>query len=79
MPDLSLWRYDEAPHWFSPLDRPTIAVDDVTPLEAQIEQFSAVIRGEEVRLVSGADGLRTLRVVQAVSRSGATGETVILD
>lgn len=78
VPDLSLWRHDGPPSWLSPLDRQTIAVEDIDPLEAQIQQFVAVIRGQEPPLVSGADGLHTLRVVQAISRSGATGETVTL-
>ena len=76
VPDLTLWRHDGPPSWLSPVQRQTIAVDDMDPLEAQIRQFVAVIRGEEPPLVSAEDGLRTLRVVQAIAQSGATGETV---
>jgi len=76
VPDLTLWRHDGPPSWLSPVQRQTIAVDDIDPLEAQIRQFVAVIRGEEPPLVSGEDGLCTLRVVQAIAQSGVIGETV---
>ncbi|TGQ03166.1 Gfo/Idh/MocA family oxidoreductase, partial [Mesorhizobium sp. M2E.F.Ca.ET.219.01.1.1] len=44
-----------------------------------IRQFCKVIRGDEPPLVSGREGLKTLRVVDAVNRSAATGERIELN
>lgn len=78
VPDLTLWRHTGPPSWLSPLVNHSVPVDESDPLQAQIRQFCAVIRGEEPPLVSAEDGLRALRVVQAISQAGATGETVTL-
>ncbi|TIT29654.1 MAG: gfo/Idh/MocA family oxidoreductase, partial [Mesorhizobium sp.] len=56
-----------------------IEVDDEDPLVLQIRQFCKVIRGDEPPLVSGREGLKTLRVVDAVKRSAATGERIELN
>ena len=48
------------------------------PLIRQIAHFAAVIRGEAAPLVSGADGLQTLRVIEAIKTSAAGGTTVDL-
>ena len=44
-----------------------------------MRQFCKVIRGEESPLVSGREGLETLRVIDAVKRSAATGRMIHLD
>ena len=43
-------------------------VERSDPLANQIEHFAAVIRGEAEPICSGRDGLKTLRVVDAVAR-----------
>jgi predicted dehydrogenase len=40
------------------------------PLRSELEAFLATIRGEDVPIVDGADGLRALRVAQAIEQSG---------
>jgi predicted dehydrogenase len=42
----------------------------------EIEHFSAVIRGEAKPVCSGRDGLKELRVVDAVVESARTGQPV---
>ena len=78
LPNLTLWRHDGPQDWLNPINMEPISVEATDPLEAQIQQFAAVIREEEAPLVSGDDGLRTLRVVEAVKRSIETGETINL-
>ena len=79
LPNLSLWRHDGPQDWLKPIDVEHNSVEAQDPLVEQIHQFVAVIRGKESPLVSGEDGLRTLRVVEAVKNSIATGQTINLD
>lgn len=49
------------------------------PLRTELETFLAAVRGEEVSIVSGRDGLRALRQAQAIVRSGQEHRPVELD
>ena len=46
------------------------------PLARQVEHFAAVARGEAQPVVGGRDGLKTLRVVDAVAETARTGGVV---
>lgn len=76
IPRLELWRNAEPRGWFEPFEttRSTALLAD--PLALQIAQFCKVIRGEEPPLVSGEEGLRTLKVIDAVRRAARTGQMV---
>lgn len=64
--------------WYAPFDltRPGVPAED--PLTRQIAHFARVIRHEEPPLVSGRDGLETLRVIEAVKRSAAEDTRVVI-
>ncbi|MCA1368417.1 Gfo/Idh/MocA family oxidoreductase [Bradyrhizobium sp. BRP14] len=79
VPSLEVWRNPGKRSWWEPLDQTRIEVDDEDPLVLQIRQFCKVIRGGEPPLVSGREGLETLRVIDAVKRSAATGERIELN
>nr|WP_209837445.1 Gfo/Idh/MocA family oxidoreductase [Rubellimicrobium aerolatum] len=78
LPSLDLRRNPGARSWWEPFDlsRPGVRLED--PLAAQVRHFAAVIRGEESPLVSGREGLRTLHVIDAVKRSAAIGQRVVI-
>jgi len=76
IPDMTLWHHEGAQSWLNPIHSERIPIVREDPLIAQIRQFVAVIRGEEPPLVSGEDGLRTLRIVEAIKTSIATGQSV---
>jgi predicted dehydrogenase len=78
VPSLEVWRNPGKRSWWEPFDQTRIEVDDEDPLVLQIRQFCKVIRGDEPPLVSGREGLETLRIVDAVKRSAATGERIEL-
>lgn len=78
IPDLSIWRHTGDQGWCSPISRTRHPIENADALERQIAHFARVIRGQERPLVSGADGLAALRVIEAVKASAATGETVAL-
>ncbi|WP_026622285.1 putative dehydrogenase (plasmid) [Ensifer sp. WSM1721] len=79
VPSLEVWRNPGKRSWWEPFDQKRIEVDDEDPLVLQIRQFCKVIRGDEPPLVSGREGLETLRVADAVKRSAATGERIELN
>ena len=64
--------------WFTPFIEQTLALDAVDPLAAQLEHFCNLILGHTKPLVSVADALQSLRTVEAVRQSIATGKTVAL-
>jgi predicted dehydrogenase len=78
IPHLELWRNPDRRSWWEPLARERLACVPEDPLRLQVRHFCRVIRGEEEPLVSGREGLATLRVIEAVKRSAATGEMVHL-
>lgn len=78
LPDLKIWRHQGQSSWTNPIDQTAIPFENNDPLVSQIGQFAAVIRGDEIPLVSAQDGLNTLRVIEAVKRSAISGETVNL-
>jgi len=45
-------------------------VEKKEPLRTEIESFIATVRGEDVPIVNGEDGLRALRLAQAIVQSG---------
>lgn len=78
VPALDIWTNADERSWLRPIDKERIAVDHEDPLTLQIRQFCKVIRGEEEPLVSGREGLNTLKVIDAVKRSATAGERVVL-
>jgi predicted dehydrogenase len=62
--------------WYEPFETSTLDIDRTDPLANQVEHFAAVIRGEAQPLVSGRDGLDTLRVTEAVTEAARTGRIV---
>jgi predicted dehydrogenase len=78
VPTMRLQLFPGKPSWSEPFDESNEHVDRTDPLANQIEHFAAVIRGRAEPIVSGRDGLNTLRVVDAVHESARTGGSVLL-
>ena len=76
IPDMRLWRHEDAGHWKQPISATHFPEVNANPLVAQLQNFVNVIRGREAPLVSGEEGLKSLRVVEAIKKSAETGETV---
>ena len=79
IPYLDLWHNPTRPSWWEPIERARLTVEAEDPLGLQVRQFCRVIRGLEPPLVSGREGLETLKVIAAVKEAAATGRTVRLD
>ncbi len=62
--------------WHKPLERSTVPVEIIDPLEQQMEHFGEVVRGVAKPLVSVHDGLQNLRVVEAIIEAAQTGQMI---
>jgi predicted dehydrogenase len=78
VPTMRLTVYEGERSWWQPFESSTVELERSDPLANQIEHFAAVLRGEAEPICSGRDGLKTLRVVDAVAESARTGRPVDL-
>jgi predicted dehydrogenase len=76
VPTLETWSAEDVRSWWAPLRMARVHETADDPLRLQIGQFCRVIRGEEAPLVSGREGLATLRVIDAIQRAARSGERV---
>lgn len=80
VPTLRTWSYapGQTPGWWTPFALNTLALEAVDPLEAQLGHFCDVIAGKAAPVITVADALQSLRTVEAVRCSIASGQTVSL-
>jgi len=79
VPDLRLWKHEgESPDWWAPISAQAQSFESSDPLFNQLQHFVDVIIGQAEPLVSGREGLNTLKVVEAMQNSAASGETIYL-
>lgn len=76
LPNLAVWSHDGPDGWWSPISAKRLPFGFDDPLVVQATHFGAVIRGEETPVVSGADGLAALRVIEAVKDAARTGQII---
>jgi len=76
IPTMRLKVFPGTRSWYEPFDTSTVPLDRTDPLANQVSHFAAVIRGTAEPIVSGRDGLNTLRVTEAVSEAARTGRVV---
>lgn len=76
LPNGEVWGQDEPRSWWRDFQRSgPAAPSDADPLVRQIAHFCDVIWGDATPLVSGREGLQTLRVIEALKRSAECGDT----
>ena len=73
VPTMRLKVFEGERSWWAPLTTSTEDVGRSDPLANQVTHFAAVIRGEVQPVCSGRDGLKTMRVVDAVVEAARTG------
>ena len=78
VPQLELWSCPAKRGWLEPLacERVSFTADD--PLKVQIRHFCDVIRGRATPVVSGREGLQTLKVIEAIKQAAQTGQSVAI-
>lgn len=76
IPTGGLWSQRGERSWWRPIDRQVGETPRRDPLDAQIAHFRDVILGRAAPLVSGREGLRSLRVIEAIKRAARDGGVV---
>jgi predicted dehydrogenase len=76
LPNLELWHYGREKNWWAPIERETAPFDREDPFAVQTRHFCDVVRGRATPLVSGREGLETLRVIEAIKQAASTGRRV---
>jgi len=76
VPDLTLWNQHGQQDWWEPISGTSMPRTSSDPLINQIAHFKAVIREKIPPLVSGHEGLKTLRVLEAIEIAAKTKSTV---
>jgi predicted dehydrogenase len=76
IPKLEVWHDNGRRDWWQPLEASRVFAPDKDPLPLQIQQFCRVIRGEQEPLVSGREGLQSLKLVAAITAAAKTGKQV---
>jgi predicted dehydrogenase len=78
IPTMRLRVYAGSRSWYEPFETLVVDVERSDPLANQVKHFAAVIRGEAEAVCSGRDGLKSVRVVEAVVQSAGIGQPVDL-
>lgn len=73
IPDMTLWYHPGERSWWAPISHERLPVGTGDALEIQMAHFCDVVAGKASPLVSGAEGLRTLEVLEAIKQAAATG------
>ncbi|RYH10178.1 Gfo/Idh/MocA family protein [Tropicimonas sp. IMCC6043] len=73
LPDLTLWSHPGQRSWWAPIRHDTLSQPEGDSLDRQTLNLVEVIRGRAAPVVSGRDGLQTLRVVEAIAVAAAEG------
>lgn len=64
--------------WWNPINNEAYTVDEIDPLDEQIDHFCDVIEAKAKPIVSGEEGLKSLRVIEAIRQAAESGEKVQL-
>jgi predicted dehydrogenase len=79
VPSLEHWWHEAGQGWGDPLTRRRIPIKPADPYVEQMRNFTAVIHGKAMPVVSGEDGARTLAATMAITESATTGKPVRID
>ncbi len=64
--------------WHKPFWSETVEIERADPLQRQLENFCAVIRGEAEPVVTAREGVQNLRVIDAITRAAHDGVAISL-
>ena len=79
-PSMEFFSYKDGYGWLSPMTKESFEVELNDPMTAELEHFIDLVRGRETKpRCTGADGLATLKVINAVQESVDTHMPVDID
>ena len=73
LPRGDMWSDGGKRDWWAPITRTSVPRDFTDPLVRQMENFMAVIRGTEMPVCSGEEGLKSLETLFALRKAGLDG------
>lgn len=76
LPRGEVWSDGARRDWFQPISQTIFPRENSDPLVAQLQNFLAVIRGEEEPVCSAEQGMSSLKAVLAIQESAACGAPV---
>lgn len=76
IPDLGLWTNRGEPGWHEAIERRALSAETADPLVLQLRHFAEVAQGKASPHVTGADGLRALKVISAIKEAASGGKAV---
>ena len=79
LPSLEYWTYNGERSWLNELARNRFEYQRIDPFIVQLRNFRDVIANVAVPLVSGREGLETLRTTLAVKEAALTAKTIYLN
>lgn len=79
LPSLTLWRHPGTPDWVQEMTPQALPFTAGDVYVAQLAHFAEVVRGKAAPLVSLADGVANMAVIDAIKRAGETGVPVAPD
>jgi predicted dehydrogenase len=65
--------------WWKPFEVGVVGMVRDDPIKHQMEHFGAVVRGEAAPIVSALDGLKNLRITEAIVEAARSGSVVETD
>ena len=78
IPKGKIWSQNGERSWWQPINQTVYEAQSHDPLDAQIEHFCNVIAGTEQPVVSGLEGLKSLKVIEAIKASARDGKRIVL-
>lgn len=78
LPSGRVWSHPAERSWWEPIQARVTPRPAGDPLVLQAEHFARVVRDGEPPLVSGREGLKTLELIEAITRAAASGARVTL-
>lgn len=75
---LKTFRNGDERSWHKALRSEAVEIERADPLERQLDNFCAVIRGVAEPVVTARDGLQNLRVIDAIRQAARSGASVSL-
>ena len=68
--------YHKIPDWTKPINKEKIKFEYNNPLVEQIVHFNKVIEKKSKPLVSGIEGMKSLKVIEAIEKSSILNKPV---
>lgn len=78
IPDLKIWSHEKSSDWKTSIKTKRLKFNFNDPLQDQMSHFCNVIEKNEKAYVSGLEGLKSLKVIEAIYKSGKLQKPILI-